>query len=414
MIKFREVLDLKRGEVLTTRGLSRGAYRRMMETARAASIPVVGHTPTNLGLEAAIASRQSLAHVGYPLVSSYFWPRQTAPFQAHRLVGVAALIALGAVALVGWVATGVAGFRRRPAPVRALAPPAALATLALAIALAGTRELWRPESIGQAGRITLVTLAGGALGLVALALLAWTILVWRRRGPPIARVFAAGALLTAAVLAGSALSYWVPLVRRATDGGLVRLGREMARAGIWVTPTLMVYRSDEVADRPETRYVSIPPGWERFRRSAPPGRRAWARDLLAFLQKVTATLHREGVPLLAGTDAMGWAYVIPGFSLLDELDLMVSAGLSPYQALRTATVEPARFLQRPSEFGTVAVGQRADLVLVERNPLEDLRTLRKPVGVMARGRWFPAAELEAMLSGAGDRAAVTTRGDPIR
>jgi imidazolonepropionase-like amidohydrolase len=400
-IKFREVLDLQRGEVLTTRGLSRDAYRRMLETARSLGIPLVGHAPTNLGLEAAIEDGQSLAHVGYPLVSSYFWPTQTGRFAAHRLIGRWAVIALGAVALLGWLAIAVATIRRRSGAIRRVALPggAGLATAALALALLGARELWRPDSIGHQNRIAAVTFLGGALVLAAGALLLWLIVLWRRPSPPLLRAYGAAALLPALLLAGSALFYWVPLVRRGTDGGLVRLGREMARSGIWVTPTLQVYRSDEVADNPETRYVRIPPWWERFRRNAPPGRRAWARDLLAFLQHVVGLLHRERVPLLAGTDAMGWAYMIPGFSLHDELDLLVGAGLSRFEALRTATVEPARFLQRPTEFGSVAVGSRADLVLTEKNPLQDLGTLRKPLGVMARGTWYPAARLEAMLAG---------------
>ena len=155
---------------------------------------------------------------------------------------------------------------------------------------------------------------------------------------------------------------------------------------------------EKIADNLEMRYVSIPAWWKRFRSNAPPGRRAWARDVLAFLERVVGALHRERVPLLAGTDAMGWAYVVPGFSLQDELGLIRAAGLSPYEVLRTATVEPARFLQVPDEFGTIAVGRRADLVLVESNPLEDLSTLRRPLGVMVRGRWLPAAELQAMLA----------------
>jgi imidazolonepropionase-like amidohydrolase len=171
----------------------------------------------------------------------------------------------------------------------------------------------------------------------------------------------------------------------------------MVKSGITVITTIQVYRSSEVAGNPEVSYVSVPPWWERFR-NPPPRRRVWARNLAAYLQHVTGVLQREGVPIIAGTDCGGWAFVIPGFALHDELGLMAAGGLSPYQALRTATVEPAKFLQKPEEFGTIAVGRRADLVMVESNPLENLKTLRKPVGVMARGRWFPASVLEAMLA----------------
>ena len=119
--------------------------------------------------------------------------------------------------------------------------------------------------------------------------------------------------------------------------------------------------------------------------------------MVTFLERVVGALHRAGVPLLAGTDAM-WAFVIPGFALHDEMDLLAASGLSPYEVLRAATVEPARFLRVPNEFGTIAVGRRADLVLVETNPLEDLGTLRKPAGVMVRGRWLAASDLERGLA----------------
>jgi imidazolonepropionase-like amidohydrolase len=100
---------------------------------------------------------------------------------------------------------------------------------------------------------------------------------------------------------------------------------------------------------------------------------------------------------MAGTDAMGYPLVTPGSSLHRELQLLVEAGLRPYDALRAATVTPAAFLGRTTEFGTIAAGRRADLLLVEGNPLEDISRLRQVDGVMTRGRWFTRAELNQML-----------------
>ncbi len=118
-----------------------------------------------------------------------------------------------------------------------------------------------------------------------------------------------------------------------------------------------------------------------------------------FTKKVTGALHRAGVSLMAGTDAMGFPLVTPGSSLHRELQLLVESGLTPYEALRAATVAPAGFLGREGEFGTIAVGKRADLLLVEDNPLENIGHLRTPVGVMARGKWFGRRQLEQMLDG---------------
>ena len=124
----------------------------------------------------------------------------------------------------------------------------------------------------------------------------------------------------------------------------------------------------------------------------------FAPSLLLFLKRVTAHLNRAGVQLVAGTDALGAPFVIPGFSLHQELALLNESGLTPYEALRTATMHPALFLRKEKEFGTIAVGKRADLLLVESNPLEDLERLKSPLGVMVRGRWLPKERLEALLA----------------
>jgi imidazolonepropionase-like amidohydrolase len=116
-----------------------------------------------------------------------------------------------------------------------------------------------------------------------------------------------------------------------------------------------------------------------------------------FNRRVLGALHRAGVPILAGTDAMGIALVPPGTSMHRELALLVASGLSLYEALRAATVNPARFLGKESEFGTIAAGKRADLLLVDANPLENLATLKSPAGVMVRGKWLPAADLRRMM-----------------
>lgn len=101
-------------------------------------------------------------------------------------------------------------------------------------------------------------------------------------------------------------------------------------------------------------------------------------------QAAVAALHEAGVPLLAGTDA-GIDLVSPGTSLTRELELLVEAGLTPYQALTSATSEPARFLGRGTGLGMVAEGMQADLVLLSANPLVDIAAVRLPVGLVQRG-----------------------------
>jgi len=81
-------------------------------------------------------------------------------------------------------------------------------------------------------------------------------------------------------------------------------------------------------------------------------------------------------------------YSVPGFSLAHEMRSMVQAGVPTYAVLESATKNPAAFFGREAEFGTVEVGKRADLILVEANPLEDIRNVHRQAGVMVRGRWF--------------------------
>ena len=107
-----------------------------------------------------------------------------------------------------------------------------------------------------------------------------------------------------------------------------------------------------------------------------------------------------------GTDA-NTAGSVPGFAVYDELEALVESGLTPYQALRTATAHAAELLGAVDEFGTLAVGRRADLLLLEANPLDDVGHVARRVGVVAKGRWFTEAKLQAGLADLA--AAIPTR-----
>ena len=119
--------------------------------------------------------------------------------------------------------------------------------------------------------------------------------------------------------------------------------------------------------------------------------------------QLVRVLHEAGIPLLAGTDA-GVPYALPGYSLHDELDLLVEAGLSPSEALRAATWEAARALGRDHELGTIRPDHVADLVLLSRNPLEDIKNTRHIEAVVLNGRWFGRDSLDAVLAKAEDTA----------
>lgn len=186
-----------------------------------------------------------------------------------------------------------------------------------------------------------------------------------------------------------------------------------ARAGVWNVPTLVVKEKvaalDEMVgwlDRPEMRYLPEaraawdPRAWEPQRARLINNLDAEDRETLARGRAnrlaLVRALRRAGAGLLVGTDTPN-PFVIPGFAIHEELRSFVDSGLSPAEALAAATREPARFLGT-EDFGTVEPGKRADLLLLEANPLEDIGNLTRRAGVMVRGRWLPESELQGMLT----------------
>lgn len=121
-----------------------------------------------------------------------------------------------------------------------------------------------------------------------------------------------------------------------------------------------------------------------------------------MIETMLLALRDEGALLTAGTDAIWYMGLVPGFSLHDELAYLVKIGFTPYEALRTATANAGEAGRRidgleEADFGTVEAGKRADLVLLDANPLEDISNTERISGVMAKGKWYPREAIEAML-----------------
>jgi hypothetical protein len=117
---------------------------------------------------------------------------------------------------------------------------------------------------------------------------------------------------------------------------------------------------------------------------------------LAFRRKLFMELHRAGIPMLMASDSPQ-VFNVPGFSIHHEIALMSEAGMSNLEILKTGSVVPAQYMGTESSWGQVKEGFDADFVLVENNPLLDLKTLQKPVGVVIRGQWIERKELQSQL-----------------
>lgn len=120
----------------------------------------------------------------------------------------------------------------------------------------------------------------------------------------------------------------------------------------------------------------------------PADRAAYGRGTLELFSKITGLLHKNGLTIVAGTDQ-----VVPGHSLRRELELYVEAGLTPMEAIQSATITPARVMKMDKDSGTVEAGKFADLIIVEGNPLENISHLRNTKFVVAGGRMYDCAEL---------------------
>jgi len=120
-------------------------------------------------------------------------------------------------------------------------------------------------------------------------------------------------------------------------------------------------------------------------------------DFYNFQLKLTKSLFDSNIPLLAGTDAPNLG-MVPGFSIHEELRNMVMAGLSPYQAIKTATINAATFLGSENENGTIKEGMIADLVLLKKNPLLNISNTKSSVGTMVKGKWYTKQRLYSNIN----------------
>lgn len=197
------------------------------------------------------------------------------------------------------------------------------------------------------------------------------------------------------------------------DAKAANVFAHLAKNKTWQVPTFTVFsRGRLLANSPvfsDARLRYIPPSTQKNwielgkqRIGTADEIEIWKKSFAKRLS-ILGAMHRAGIPVLAGTDT-GWynAYSYPGFELHDELQLLVRAGLTPLEALRSATSNPARFLGMQGDLGTIEKGKLADIVLLRADPLQDITNTENIEAVVADGRLFDRTALDSLLAGAGN------------
>ena len=201
------------------------------------------------------------------------------------------------------------------------------------------------------------------------------------------------------------------------EAKLAEVVRLTKRSGAWIVPTMALWETllgvngvEKLLGYPELKYMPAQQvqAWEkahRARQADPQFDRRKAEQTAANRKRILKALHAGGVPVIFGTDAPQ-QFSVPGFSVHREMAVMLESGLTPYQILLTATRNAGEYHKNKARFGTVTAGTRADLILVNGDPLRDLSNVARRAGVMVRGRWLAEDEIQKRL------AAVAAPGKP--
>lgn len=186
--------------------------------------------------------------------------------------------------------------------------------------------------------------------------------------------------------------FGIGLTDCADAGRIPAIVARTKQAGTWMVPTQILLEQWVAAPTPEAL------------RARPAVRYMPQKVITQWLEARERFVASQAFAGALGSDAPQ-VFNVPGDSVHEELRVYVESGLSPYEALRTATARPAEFFGAAGRFGTIVEGAEADLVLLAGNPLEDVRRTRAVEGVMLRGRWFDRGTLERQLEAVARRAA---------
>jgi len=205
------------------------------------------------------------------------------------------------------------------------------------------------------------------------------------------------------------LEYLDGYKRSVDQRDLDAIARRTREAGVWIVPTMSVVQAalglvpiDTLRGYPELKYLPMAQvkEWtdlyqQRIYPTLPD--KPVREQAIANRRRLVKALSDNGVRILFGTDSPQ-LFNVPGFSIHREIGLMAGAGMAPCEILRSATKNVGEYFRDKDKFGTITVGSRADLILLEKNPLKGIANIANPLGVMVRGRWLSQEDIRKKLT----------------
>ena len=197
---------------------------------------------------------------------------------------------------------------------------------------------------------------------------------------------------------------------------LVEVARRTREAGVWVVPTMVVWDTILGAHEPqvifafpELKYLprDLVAQWKKTyetRRSSPQFDLAKVKRISEDRKRLLKVMDAEKVKIIFGTDAPQ-QFSVPGFSMHREMKAMAAAGMKPYEIIRSGTASVGEYFKGADKFGTLSAGSRADAILLDANPLDDVANVSRRAGVLVRGKWIPEAAIQAKLAEMAQRNA---------
>jgi imidazolonepropionase-like amidohydrolase len=197
------------------------------------------------------------------------------------------------------------------------------------------------------------------------------------------------------------------LVFHLDQSKIAPLAKRTRESGVWMVPTMAlweIFSGDEkvesLLERPELKYMpkQMVDQWAAAKRKmlANTDPKSGAK-VIEFRKKMLGALHEAGAKIALGTDSPQ-IFSVPGFSIHREMPIMIAAGMKPFDVLESGTRNVAEYFGTLKQTGTVETGKRADLILLEANPLTDVANVSKRAGVMVNGKWLPESEIRARLT----------------